>query len=339
MTTVARRTVLATALSAPFIRSGRAAEPLRLRASVDTSPTHGRTQAIADYLKKLEAASKGQIKTQLFDSGQLFADRDVTKALLQGQVEMAAPGTWLLAAFVPDSDMQQLPMFYGQPIEVAHKAIDGRPGQTIDEQITNKLHVKVLGKWIDLGFTNWYSTRKPLNTLEDLKGLKIRNSGGFAQPWRAKFFGGLPNMTAWPDVPLAMSQGTFDALQSTNESVASAKLWDAGLRFGLIDHQSIGDYIPIVSSTFWNKLSPDLQVLMQGLWAANIDTYRANLAAAQIKAAQELKEHGVKLVTVPAAELAEQRKRMIAEQQEVAREMKISPLVLAQIMQAVGSVT
>ena len=116
-------------------------------------------------------------------------------------------------------------------------------------------------------------------------------------------------------------------------------MWDAGLRFGLIDHQSIGDYIPIVSGTFWNKLSPDLQVLMQGLWAANIDTYRANLAAAQIKAAQELKEHGVKLVTVPAAELAEQRKRMIAEQQEVAREMKISPLVLAQIMQAVGSVT
>jgi len=339
MTTVARRTVLAAALGAPFINPGHAAEPLRLRTSVDTSPTHGRTQSIADYLKKLETASKGRIATQLFDSGQLFADRDVTKALLQGQVEMAAPGTWLLAAFVPDADMQQLPVFYGQSIEVAHKAIDGKPGQTINEQIASKLHVKVLGKWIDLGFTNWYSTRKPLNSLDDLKGLKIRNSGGFAQPWRARFFGGLPNMTAWPDVPLAMSQGTFDALQSTNESVASAKLWDAGLRFGLIDHQSIGDYVPIVSNTFWSKLTPDLQTLMQDLWAANIDTYRANLAAAQVKAEQELKEHGVKLVYVPASVLAEERKRMMSDQPEVAKEMKISSAVLAQIMQAVGSVT
>ena len=336
MTTMAigRRLFIGSALAAPFIRTARA-DPIKLRVSVDTSPSHGRTQSIADFLRKLEAASQGEIAPQLFDSGQLFPDRDVIKALVLGQVEMAAPGTWLVSAYVPEADLGQLPVFYGQPIEITHRAIDGIPGDMVNDQVSKKLRVKIPGRWIDLGFTNWYSTRKPLNGLEDLKGLKIRNSGGFAQPWRAQFFGGVPNMTAWPDVPLALSQGTFDALQSTNESCASAKLWDAGLRFGLIDHQNMGDYIPMISETFWGVLSPAMKTLVTDLWAANIGIYRANLAAAQDRAEKELKARGVKLCYVAPEELAEERKRMVEEQDKVALEMKISREILTRINDAI----
>jgi TRAP-type C4-dicarboxylate transport system substrate-binding protein len=333
---IGRRIVLGSTLAAPFIRTARA-DPVTLRVSLDTSPSHGRTVSMADFLRKLEAASQGEIAPRLFDSGQLFPDRDVIKALVLGQVEMAVPGTWLVSAYVPEADLGQLPVFYGQPIETTHRAIDGIPGDIVNEQVSKKLRVKIPGRWVDLGFTNWYSTRKPLNGLDDLKGLKIRNSGGFAQPWRAQFFGAVPNMTAWPDVPLALSQGTFDALQSTNESCASAKLWDAGLRFGLIDHQTMGNYIPMFSETFWLGLSPALKTLVTDLWAANIGIYRTNLAAAQDIAEKELKARGVRLAFVPPEELAEQRKLMMAEQDKVAREMRISPDTLARINDAVAA--
>jgi C4-dicarboxylate-binding protein DctP len=331
---IGRRIILGSALAAPFIRTARA-EPVKLRVSLDTSPGHGRTVSIADFLKKLEAASQGEIACQLFDSGQLFPDRDVIKALVLGQVEMAVPGTWLVSAYVPEADLAQLPVFYGQPVETTHRAIDGIPGDMVNEQVSKKLRVKIPGRWIDLGFTNWYSTRKPLNSLADLRGLKIRNSGGFAQPWRARFFGGVPTMTAWPDVPLALSQGTFDALQSTCESCASAKLWDAGLRYGLIDHQTMGDYIPMFSEAFWGALSPALKTLVTDLWAANIGIYRAKLATVQDAAEKELRVRGVKITVVPQEELAEQRKLMMAEQDKVAWEMKISPEIMVRIMDAV----
>ncbi len=307
-----------------------------MRVSLDTTPAHGRTVSIADFLKKLEAASQGEIAPRLFHSGQLFADRDVIKGMVLGQVEMAAPGTWLVAAYVPEADLGQLPIFYGQPIETTHRAIDGVPGTMVNEQVSKKLRVTIPGRWIDLGFTNWYSARRPLNSLEDLKGLKIRNSGGFAQPWRARFFGGVPTMTPWPDVPLALSQGTFDALQSTSESCASAKLWDAGLRYGLIDHQTMSNYIPMLSETFWGGLTPALKTLVTDLWAANIGIYRANLAGAQDKAEKELRVRGIRLSSVPAEELAEQRQLMLEDQDRVAREMKISPDILARITEAVA---
>ncbi len=86
---IQRRVLFGSALSVPFIRTTRA-DTIKLRVSLDTSPSHGRTLSIADFLKKLAAASQGQIAPRLFDSGQLFPDRDVIKAMVLGQVEMAA---------------------------------------------------------------------------------------------------------------------------------------------------------------------------------------------------------------------------------------------------------
>jgi TRAP-type transport system periplasmic protein len=79
-----RRTVAAGFLFMPAIIRARSDEAVRLRCSLDTAPAHGRNVSIGDYLKKLEVASNQRIKPELFASGQLFADLNVIKALLQG---------------------------------------------------------------------------------------------------------------------------------------------------------------------------------------------------------------------------------------------------------------
>ena len=325
------------ALAAPFVRRAGAADPIRLRCSLDTAPSHVRNVSCADYLQKLEAASNGAIKTEIFHGGSLFADRDVAKALLQGQAEMAAPGSWVLAGFVPSCEMFHLPIMYAQPIEIAHKVIDGKPGQVLGAELQQKLRVHIIGNWIELGNHNWYSTKKPLNALTDLQGMKIRNSGGAAQAWRTRFFGAIPNTTAWPDTPLALSQGTFDGLITTNESINSAQLWDAGLKYALEDHQFIGEYIPMVSDAFWTKLPPDLQALMGHVWADNIGAYRANMAASQERAKGVIQSHGVTYVIPSADEIVAVRRRMLGEQDAMAREVKIPPALVQAVMAEIGS--
>jgi TRAP-type C4-dicarboxylate transport system substrate-binding protein len=328
-------TCAAVALTSLISFSATAQPPLKLRASVDTSVTHGRTIAVADYLKKLQAASGGRIETELFHSGQLFRDRDVAKALRQGGVEMAVPGTWVLTGFVPDADVFQLPIFYGQPADVVHRAIDGPVGLAINKQLEEKLGVRVLGPWLDLGYQNVYSTSKPLNDFGDMAGMKLRNSGGAGQFARAKFFNAQPNMTAWPDVPLALSQGTFDGLSSTNESLASAKLWESGVKYGFEDHSFMGEYIPLISETFWKKLPPDLQKLMIEVWRDNIGTYRNNMEDAQKEARHVLDQHGVKFVDPSPEQLADVRKKMLPLQDDIAKELRITPSLVTQVMSEV----
>ena len=326
------------AIAAPaFVRSVRADEPLRLRLSLDTAPSHLRNVSMKDYLGKVEAASNGKIKTEVFESGQLYPDLEVGKALIQGQVEMAAPGSWTITGIVSAADCFQLPVLYGQPIDLIHRIIDGKPGQFLNGKIQQKLRSHVLGPYLDLGFQNWYSANKPIANLADLKGMKIRNSGGAGQAWRARFLGAIPNTTAWPNVPLALSQGTFDGLVSSNESLVSAKLWDAGVKYALEDHQWIAEYIPLMSQVFWDKLSPDLQKIVTDLWAQNIPAYRANMAAAQARARTTLEEHGVKFSDPTPEQTAEARKLMLVEQDQLAKDIKVAPEMVKLIMAEVGS--
>ena len=79
-----------------------------------------------------------------------------------------------------------------------------------------------------------------------------------------------------------------------------------------------------------------MKTLVTDLWAANIGMYRANLAAAQDRAEKELQVKGVRLTVVPPGDLAGQRRLMMAEQDTVAREMRISSDVVARVIGAVA---
>ena len=327
----------ASALAAPAVL--RAAEPLRIRCSLDTAASHPRNVACLDYLAKIEKASGGQIVGEVFHAGALYADLNVSKALLQGQIEMAAPGAWTQTGIVPDCDMVQLPYMYGQSTETTYAATDGKAGQHVNKQLETKLGAQVLGPWLDLGFQNWYSTKTRLDGFAALKGLKIRSPGGAAISWRIKFAGGIANTTAWPNVPLALSQGTFDAFVSTDESCNSAKLWEAGVRYSYADHQFMGQYIPMLGKAFWAKLTPAQQKMMIDVWADNIAAYRRGSHASQANARKVMESNNVVFKDPTPDELAATRKAMLAQLDVVVADAKLSPEVVAFVKQATGPAT
>jgi C4-dicarboxylate-binding protein DctP len=81
-----RRRILASALTvvaAPALRThaARADEPLLLRCWLETPPSHTRNVVMKDYLGRLEAAAGGRIKTQLFESGELFPVATLSRIL------------------------------------------------------------------------------------------------------------------------------------------------------------------------------------------------------------------------------------------------------------------
>ena len=331
---LSRRSVVTSAIAtvaAPALRVA-AATPMLLRCSLETVPSHARNIVIRHYLRTVEAAAGGAIKTQLFESGQLFPDLQVGKALMQGQIEMAVPGSWSLTGIIPDADFFQLPILYGRATDVVHRVVDGWPGQLVARQIEDKLGARVIGRWLDLGSFNWYSTSKPLNSYADLKGLKIRNSGGAGQAWRTQFMGAVPNTTPLPNVALALSQGTFDGLITTNETIASAQFWESGIRHAFEDEQFFGEYIPIVSLDFWRKLPSALQWTFTEVWRDYVENYRASMSAAQSRARAIVQSHGVRIIAPPAEEVAAKRDAMLAHQQQLASLSRISPEVVSALL-------
>src|SRR5581483_5623950 len=141
----------------------------------------------------------------------------------------------------------------------------------------------------------------------------------------------------WPDVPLAMSQGTFDGLISSNESCNSAKLFDSGLKHSLQDRQAIAFYIPLVNQAFWAKLSPRLQEMVTGLWSDNLPAWRANTAKSQARAREELAGHGVTFVDVAQGDLDAIHAKMIDQQDKAVADAHISPDLAKMVMAEVGA--
>jgi C4-dicarboxylate-binding protein DctP len=307
-----------------------------MRLSLDTSAAHMRTIQMTAFAQELEKLASGKIKVEVFHSAQLFRDRDVGKALRQGGAEMGVPGPWNLTGIEPNLDITQSPAFYGRGAAEVYKVIDGDVGRALNAMLGKKLGVHIVGKWLDLGASHTFSTNRPLNGPDDLKGLKIRTSGGAGQMVRVKFFEGVPNFTAWPDVPLALSQGTFDALFTTNESVKSAKLWDSGVRYGLQDQQFFAQYIPMVSEAFWKKLGPDLQSIVTSAWASKIDGWRKEMAASQAESLEIMQKAGIKVVVPDAATLEPTRKKLMTTQDAVTKELKLDPALVAQANAALG---
>lgn len=336
-----RRTMLggaaATAMAAPALL--RAQEPLKLRLSLDTSAAHTRTLQMTAFAQELEKLASGKIKVEVFHSAQLFRDRDVGKALRQGGAEMGVPGPWNLTGIEANLDITQAPSFYGRPAADIYKVIDGDVGKSLNGMLEKKLGIHVIGKWLDLGAAHTFSTSKPLNSPDDLKGLKIRTSGGAGQMIRVKFFEGIPNFTAWPDVPLALSQGTFDALITTNESVKSAKLWDSGVKYSLQDYQFFAQYIPMMSEAFWQKLGPDLQKIVTTAWASKIDGWRKDMAASQAESVDIMKKAGVTVVAPDAATIEATRKKLMMTQDAVVKELKLDKALVDKANAAFGITT
>jgi len=326
-----------TAMAAPALL--RAQEPLKLRLSLDTSAAHTRTLQMTAFAQELEKLAIGKIKVEVFHSAQLFRDRDVGKALRQGGAEMGVPGPWNLTGIEANLDITQAPSFYGRPAADIYKVIDGDVGKSLNGMLEKKLGIHVIGKWLDLGAAHTFSTSKPLKSPDDLKGLKIRTSGGAGQMIRVKFFEGIPNFTAWPDVPLALSQGTFDALFTTNESVKSAKLWDSGVKYSLQDYQFFAQYIPMMSEAFWQKLGPDLQKIVTTAWASKIDGWRKDMAASQAESVDIMKKAGVTVVAPDAATIEATRKKLMMTQDVVVKELKLDKALVDKANAAFANTT
>ena len=129
----------------------------------------------------------------------------------------------------------------------------------------------------------------------------------------------------------------FDGFVSSDESLVSAQLWDAGVKYALADHQFVAMYVPMLSAAFWQQLTPALQKMMTDIWAQNIATYRANMAAVQARARTTLESHKIKFSDPTPQQTASARQQMLKEQDELVKTLKISPEMVKQVMAAIGS--
>jgi len=304
--------------------------------SVDTVPNHPRNMGLVIFIDELQKKSGGRLAPKYYHSAQLYKDAHVTKALRTGTVEMAIPGNWVLEGFDTSTSLTMLPMFFGQPGKVTEDLIDGEVGKAVNQSLEKKVGVKSPGRWFELGYDNTWTRSKKITKWEDFKGLKIRHSGGSIPEDRLNAFGASAVFIAWPDVPMALVQGTVDGICSTTKSVESAKLYEAGVKYGVGCRNYNGYYVPMVNLKFWNSLPPDLQKIFSEVWNETVPKQREIARKEQADAKKLMESKGVEIVDPSDEELARWRKQLMPIQDKIVKDLKHDPALVQLAKKALG---
>ena len=302
-----------------------AAADYKLDISLDTGPTHIRNESIMKFADELTVRSEGKLEVRVFHAASQYKGANVPTALAQGALDMGAPLHQHFSKIIPEAGTVLLPLFYGATPEEIHTVWDGPAGDALNEMIEEKLRVKVIGRWFDLGYGTVFTTEKQLNVPEDMEGMKMRVPGGAANMQRYSTFGSNPVSIPFSDVPQALQRGTVDGIWSTQESVRSAKLWESGISYAFEDRQAYLQYVPMVSLAAWNKYPEDIQNLIVDTWADMIDDVRAVAMERQLAARQIGADNGVTTIDPAVEDLARMRDKLLAGQAGVVEELGIDP--------------
>jgi C4-dicarboxylate-binding protein DctP len=313
-----------------------AAQTYEFKISVDTVPNHPRNMGLEIFVKELEQKSGGRLVPKLYHSGQLYKDAHVAKALRMGSVEMCVPGNWVLEGFDTNTSLTMLPMFLGQPAKITEDLIDGEVGKAVNRSLEKKLSAKSVGRWYELGYDQCWTRTRKIMKVEDFKGLKMRHSGGSIPEERFKALGASAVFIAWPDVPMALYQGVVDGLATTCKSAESAKLYEAGIKYGVFTRNFQGYYIPLVNLKFWESLPPDLQKLFIEVWNELIPKQREIARREQKEAKEIMQSKGVEIYEPSDEELARWRKHIMPIQDKLVKNLKHDPELVKLAMKALG---
>ena len=251
----------------------------------DGSNFHKGALAIAEEVEK---ATEGRIKIEVFAGGQLGNERDMYEGAQLGTIDMF---TAVLTSFIPEMAVLDQPFLFNDADE-AHRVIDGQVGQLIAEK-TAAQGVHTVG-WMDVGFRNVFSTR-PVETIEDFKGLKIRTMENDLHIAAFNALGAIATPMASGEVFTALQQGTIDAAENAVANLIAKNVTMTNHVFGFMG--------VFMSDKAYNTIPADLMDAFMSGVKAGADRQRQYLVEANDSAREELVKLGVNFYEIPMDEL------------------------------------
>jgi len=187
------------------------------------------------FAKKLEDLSGGTIQVKISGDSQLGTDREMIEGMQMGTVDMVLCMNSSLGAFISKFQVFDLPYMFENRNQVYGVFDDNELMGPLKEQLYNETGIVMLGM-VDNGFRNCLNNIKPINNIDDIKGLKLRLPENAV--WSACFtaFGASPTTMAFSEVYTACQQGTVDGFELPIASTYSGSYWEVCKYYSLTEH-------------------------------------------------------------------------------------------------------
>ena len=211
-----------------------------------------------EFAKRANAKLGGKAKVVVYGSSQLGGDKELLQKLKLGTVDIALPSTVM-------SSEADLFGIFEMPYIVKDRQHMGR----IEKELfwaklapeAEKKGLKVVAVW-ENGVRHITNNKRPINSPDDLAGIKLRTPAG---KWRVKMFkayGANPSPMKFSELFTALQTGVMDGQENPFTQIYSAKLQEVQKYLSLSGHVYTPAYLT-VGKTKWETLPPDVRKILE----------------------------------------------------------------------------
>lgn len=277
----------------------------------ENHPVH---QAMVRFAELAKQKSNGEIDIKVFANGTLGGERETLEQVQNGVLEMTKASASPLETFAPEYKVFNLPFVFRDK-EHFFKVLDGAVGESILAASKSRGFIGLT--FYDAGARSFYA-KKPINTPDDLKGMKIRVQQSPTTIKMIQALGAAPTPMAWGEVYPALQSGVVDGAENNVTALTTGRHGEVSKFYSQTEHQMVPDVL-VISTAKWDSLKkPQQDALRQAAHESAL--YQRKLwADAEKTEAAAAEKLGVKFSTPGKEAFVAKVKPMLDEERKNAR--------------------
>ena len=262
--------------------------------SSDVHPMGYPTTDAIEYMGQLLSTwTGGRMNIKIFHSMQLGGEKEALEQVQLGALEMTRVSVGVVGPIVDEFNAFNLPYFF-RSVDHMHNVVDGEIGT----ELLNRLEAGgLIGLgYMDAGSRSFYNNIRPIASIDDLQGLKVRvmQNPIFIDMVNAMGGNGLP--IAFNELYTAIQTGVVDGAENNPPSYESGKHYEVAQYYTLTEHLMVPE-IFVFSKKVWDTLSPLDQQLIRKASVLAVQKERELWAAREQVSLDKLKEQGIQVIT------------------------------------------
>lgn len=222
-------------------------------------PGYPNTIALEAFAESVSERTEGRIHPQVYNNGVLGDQPDAIEQTRNGALDFANFNMGPMGPIVKETNVLSLPFIFSS-VDHMHEVMDGEIGLRFADALAEKNLIAL--SWFDSGARSLYNTSRPINSPEDVQGLKVRVMNNDLYVNMIEALGGNATPMAYGEVYQSLKTGVIDGAENNYPSFQSSNHYEVSKYYSLTEHLIIPECLCIAKAS-WEALSPEDQEIVR----------------------------------------------------------------------------
>lgn len=227
------------------------AETLKFAYASNATPT---VEAMQKFGALIEEKTGGEVTVQYFPDGQLGSERELVELVKAGTIDMTKVSGGQMESFAPVYGVFSMPYLFDNEAHFYSVMDDPAIMQPAYDTTSGDGFVAIT--YYNSGARSFYTTKKPIHSVEDLAGLKFRVMQSPTSIRMVELLGATPIAMGQAEVYTSLQQGVLDGAENNEYAITIARHGEVAKNFTYDVHTRIPDFV-LISTRTLDRLSDE----------------------------------------------------------------------------------